>query len=128
MTVRDSRLWTAAFLVWLGVLWWLSSAPREFPEPLHFTASDKLLHFGYFFGGAGLLSAAIHLRFPGMKASRRIATTVVLITLVGVVDEIHQSFVPGRQGNDPFDLMADVLGAVCGSLVFHRYRWCVSRP
>jgi VanZ family protein len=51
---------------------------------------------------------------------------MVVLTVVGVADEFHQSFVPGRQGNDPFDLMADILGSLCGSLVFQRCRGIVA--
>jgi VanZ family protein len=37
----------------------------------------------------------------------------------GVVDEVHQSFVPGRVG-DPMDVLKDAAGAVIGLLVRRR--------
>ena len=45
-----------------------------------------------------------------------------MVTLVGVLDEYHQSKVPGRYGNDIYDLIADFLGAVAGSLAFLPFR------
>ncbi len=128
MIVRHPAPWFCAFALWFGVLWWLSSSVPDFPPPLRFTASDKLLHFGYFFGGAGLLSAAVHLSRPGMESRRRILVTTAVVALVGALDEYHQSFVPLRSGNDPFDFAADVLGAVAGSVAFQPFRGLLRSP
>lgn len=114
--------WYAAFGLWFGFLWWMSSGVPEFPEPLRFKASDKLLHFGYFFGGAGLLSAALSLSHPGWSTRRRVFIVTLIVASAGALDEFHQSFVPGRSGNDPFDLAADILGAFAGSLAFLPFR------
>lgn len=126
---RHPALWGILFLIWVAVLWWLSSGVREFPDALQFEFSDKVIHFGYFFGGSGLFSAFIHcLARPSRNARlanwswpKRIALSVAAIALVGASDEFHQSFVQGRSGNDPFDLAADILGALAGALVF---RFC----
>ncbi|MDB6077838.1 MAG: hypothetical protein JWO82_1585 [Akkermansiaceae bacterium] len=127
---RHPAFWAVAFLAWFGWLWWLSSAPREFPEALRFTDSDKLIHFGFYFGGSGLLSAALYLlpRRGPVRWSRQILLTTVLMALVGASDEFHQSFVPYRSGNDPFDLTADVLGSLAGALVFWRLRGVLGVP
>ena len=44
---------------------------------------------------------------------------VVLIVgvLIGRLDEYHQSFTPGRSGNDNGDWLADILGAATGSWI-----------
>ncbi|BCX49530.1 resistance protein vanZ [Haloferula helveola] len=120
--LRRPAPWFGAFAVWFGVLWWLSSGVPDFPETLQFRSSDKILHIGYFFGGAGLLSAGLFLRHPDAPARKRIVVSVVALTLVGILDEFHQSFVPGRQGNDPYDLAADIIGALLGSFVFQPFR------
>lgn len=118
---RHPFFWLSAFLVWAGLLWWLSSAKRDFPSELDFRASDKLLHFGYFFGGGGLLSAFwFRLRGTLPPATKHLLGVTVAVGLFGVLDEWHQSWVPGRSGNDPGDLAADVAGAFCGALVFRR--------
>lgn len=42
----------------------------------------------------------------------------LVLSGIGVVDEYHQSFFKNRTGNDPFDWLADTLGAFFGALVF----------
>ena len=71
---------------------------------------DKFAHIALF----ALISAAIGL------ASGRTGTSMVLLAvagtlLLGLVDEWHQGFLPGRNaGLD--DLAADLLGALAGAL------------
>ena len=80
---------------------------------------DKILHFGYFFGGSGLMAAFLfRLRPENPNWIMIVAICVIFIGLVGGLDEVHQSHVPGRSGNDPFDWLADVSGGFCGALVF----------
>jgi len=118
---RSPWFWLAAFAVWFGTLWWLSSRVQHFPPALDFRASDKVLHFGYFFGGAGLASAFLFRLSPEKPRWGRVfILAVVACALTGLLDEWHQTKVPGRSGNDPADFTADVLGAMCGALVFRR--------
>ncbi len=60
----------------------------------------------------GLLGGALYLAFRSISGTRRIAAllAVALATGYGVVDEFHQSFVPGRH-TDPWDLLTDLVGA-----------------
>jgi VanZ family protein len=51
---------------------------------------------------------------------------VLLTTLYGAFDEIHQWFTPGRSP-DVHDLLADFLGATAGVLVVLLVRAVVSR-
>lgn len=125
---RNRWLWIFAFGAWCVALWWLSSSVHKFPETVEIRVSDKVLHFGWFFGGAGLLSAALFLSFPRISTIRRITVAVVVLTGIGIVDEIHQSFVPGRSGNDVMDLLANIAGALVGTLVFQRVRGLFTCP
>ncbi|MCW1884727.1 VanZ family protein [Luteolibacter flavescens] len=118
---RSPWLWLAAFAVWFGTLWWLSSRVNHLPQALDFRASDKVLHFGYFFGGAGLFSAFLYRLKPKAPDWGTIfAITFAVCFLTGATDEWHQTQVPGRSGNDAADLTADILGAMCGALVFRK--------
>ncbi|GAA5483777.1 VanZ family protein [Haloferula sargassicola] len=119
--IRHRSFWYGAFVAWIGTLWWLSSGIRHLPQPDGWVGVDKLYHFGYFFGGAGLLAAAVSLTLPG-GFWKRFAVVVAVVSLVGISDEVHQSFVPGRSGNDPFDFSADFLGACAGFVVFESLR------
>lgn len=113
------RPWLVAFAIWFGVLWWLSSGHRELPLGEEIRFIDKVYHFGYYFGGAILLGSGLHR--PTGRIARPFLLTVLAIALVGVSDEFHQSFVPGRSGNDPADWTADVLGGLCGAWVAARF-------
>ena len=127
--VRNSWLWLAAFAIWFGTLWWLSSRVNHFPPGLDFRFSDKLLHFGYFFGGALLFSAYLFRLRPSVpRWGRVLALTVIVVGLTGALDEFHQSHVPGRSGNDPADFTADLLGAFAGALVFRKSHRLIADP
>jgi len=54
--------------------------------------------------------------------SRRflIGLVVILATLYGISDEVHQAFVPGRNAS-PWDVVADGLGGVMGALIYTRF-------
>ncbi len=79
---------------------------------------DKLLHMGAY----AVLGALVLRAFRGEKGiiiRRHIPLSILLATLYGLSDEIHQSFVPVRQA-DPLDLLADFIGSTAGVLLFHR--------
>ena len=117
--------WLAAFLAWFATLWWLSSsshAMRQVP-PIQFL--DKVLHFGWFMGGAGLLGAFLfRLRPRSRRTAQAAVFSVVLLAATGALDEWHQSQVPGRDGNNLADWAADIAGSISGILIFLR----VGRP
>ena len=121
---RSSRFWFAAFVVWFGVLWYLSSGPIAAPPGPKIPHLDKILHFGYYFGGAGILSAGLYLyrRDPRLGWDLIHLITIFLVTTTGVLDEWHQSWYEFRTGNDSADLAADFFGALAGTLVFRRMR------
>ncbi|MGC8876262.1 VanZ family protein [Thermus sp.] len=89
-------------LLWMGALWWLSDRPAPgagLPHPW-----DKLAHFLAY----ALLGALWR------RGLSRFALAFLLSALYGVVDEWHQSFVPGREAFG-LDLVADFLGAYLGA-------------
>lgn len=122
---RLSLSWLGLFLCWWLLLWKLSSGPVAVKTGIEIPHLDKVAHFGYFFGGAGLLSAFLFCRNPQRPNWTMILTIVAIaLTITGVIDEWHQSWVPERTGNDAQDLAADVLGAITGFHVFKRvHRW-----
>ena len=116
---RNPRFWLGALLLWFVVLWVCSSfaiGGNYTPPIKHF---DKIEHFAYFFGGSGLLCAGLFRMNPARPNWNRIIVTAILvIALVGWLDEYHQTFTLGRSGNDPLDWLADVLGATAGAFLF----------
>lgn len=110
----------AGLVVWFAVLWLLSSQPGEGGPEFILPVSDKVLHFGYFFGGGGLMAGVL----ARMFRERRIVylVGVMLLAAVGMSDEWHQLSTPGRSGGDVFDWLADVSGAACGMAAWLKLR------
>ncbi|MFT5882377.1 MAG: VanZ family protein [Crocinitomicaceae bacterium] len=114
---KRPNAWIIAWVLWFITLCFLSSgstAPQDIPKIPHL---DKIAHFGFFFGGAGLLSAWLRHRFQKFNAPQCIGITTILGSIVGVIDEYHQTFTPGRSGNDIGDWTADTLGSFTGAIV-----------
>jgi VanZ family protein len=91
-------------------IWYLSSQPI-LPKPKGILGFDKFQHFLAYF----VLTAAIALwfsrerwRWPGLRPP---VVTAALGSLYGIIDEVHQYFVPGRDCNVR-DWLADTLGAI----------------
>jgi VanZ family protein len=108
------------FFVGCAAIWWVSSQERPFlPASLGFRGSDKLLHFCAY----ALLASLASLR--ALRASDRPRAVVFEVLLLagcyGVVDELHQSTVPGRDSSLG-DVGADVLGAWFGGFLVERNR------
>lgn len=100
---------------WLGVVAWavalvaLSASPGgsgSLDFAWRFAGDDKVVHAGLY----AVLGALLRL------ATGRTRWAVALGSAFGVSDEIHQAFVPGRHA-DPWDWVADTLGAATGALL-----------
>ena len=118
---KSPKMWLAGFIFWFSLLSGLSafSLPGGLNAPID--NFDKIAHFGFFFGGSGLLCAYLYRRNPEQPNwPKLILTAIAVIALIGALDEFHQSFTPGRFGNDPMDWLADLLGATAGALTFKR--------
>ena len=102
-----------AFVLVLVQLFWLAEPPlvRELKNLLW----DKILHATAFGSFAMLLWVGLGFRSPILN--------VVLVTMVGAVDEFHQLFIPTRSA-DILDVLADFTGAVIVTFILHR----LSRP
>ena len=96
-------------------------SPEQLPS---FEFSDKLLHFG-----AYAVMGILFYRAYRTLAVRHNIPLLMLISMIsaalyGISDEIHQSFVPYRNGSFA-DVIADVFGAICGVYLYHR--WTATR-
>jgi len=76
---------------------------------------DKVLHFGYF--GLGGLFLATSIRLQNFQ-SKAFAFSLCLLISIGAIDEWHQSWIPGRSGNDLYDWIADAIGGFSGLLSY----------
>lgn len=106
------RAWSdAGFVVWLVVLWVLSSREGGGGPDL-LKHQDKVLHFGYFFGGGGLLGFSLAGRMT--NSAKLFWFAWLVLGAVGAIDECHQLYTPGRSGGDLLDWLADAAGAAAG--------------
>ena len=79
-------------------------------------AIRKLAHMFEYAWGGGLV-AAYFLTFSPYFWRRNISATLI-ITLVAILDELHQHFIPGRNGVW-YDVLIDVAGCILGIFIFH---------
>ena len=114
---RKSLLWWFGVIVWAAVLWQLS-ANASLPSGPSFPLKDKLLHCLYFCGGASCLLLALFGKTSPAPSLRTLALRSLPFTaIIGALDEYHQTFTPGRSGNDPWDWLADVSGGLLAAWI-----------
>jgi VanZ family protein len=119
-------LWRTLVLIWAGILYWLSEQ-SSLPTPGKFEGIDKIEHALYF--AAGGMCFLLSLRLVGFarKTTIAIVLTVLFCSIVGALDEWHQTFTPGRSGGDVWDWTADTIGGFIGAIfVLTTERWLTS--
>ena len=99
-------------IAWASVIFYLSSQPG-IDTPLLFPGQDKLFHL-IAFGLLGfLLMGAMKTSSSGYR-TMQVWIVVGLVALYGVLDELHQYFVPGRSA-EIYDALADAAGGLLGA-------------
>ena len=82
-----------------------------------FAVGDKIKHFGAFFGLSILLSLTLIYQNKVLLFKKYFVVSALAISSIyGLVDEIHQSFIPGRN-SEFLDWLADSLGAAAGVFI-----------
>jgi len=114
------RYQVPAFL-WFGVIYFLSSLPPSAYPIISIPHIDKVVHAGIFFILCVLVDRAVthQTMFPRL-ARFHLLVAIAAVILYGLIDEFHQSFVPGR-GVDLLDTTADVAGG-CLYLFMYSFR------
>ena len=109
---------------WASLILIATSIPV--PAPLASASpagADKLVHVTMYAVLAWLSARAL-----ALPSTRGALIVVASVAAFGVLDELHQHFIPGRS-TDVSDLVADIVGACVGVLAFlaaHRRRESVS--
>jgi len=103
----------------MGMLFLLSHLPGDATD-LHLPAGvDKLLHGAAY----ALLAVTVLFALPGPaeggSSGRNAVLTLIVCLIYGLLDEWHQSFVPGRDASG-LDLLADGAGALLVVVVWVR--------
>ncbi|TAG07873.1 MAG: hypothetical protein EAZ42_12260 [Verrucomicrobia bacterium] len=121
--LRSPSFWLAMWLLWFCALWFFSSMPHPPSPELPLTFADKIYHFLYFTVGSIFLTGFIYQLNHRQASWKWIAGSVLgLLAICGAIDEYHQSFVSGRSGNDLYDWLANMVGAVAGFSIFYALR------
>jgi len=97
----------------MAILWWSSSRQPALDRPhdLVIVLLGNAAHFVAYFG----LALAAWLAAPASTPARALDAAVVVFAVgYGVVDEWHQSWVPGRTAS-AVDLITDAFGAAFGA-------------
>ena len=104
--------WVPAVVI-CSISVYLSSQPTIEKMPSFWNA-DKLVHVVCFGGLSFWVAFACNLKANSLK---EIILPLSIVSIYGIIDEIHQSFTPGRSCS-VFDWIADTVGAFLGALIF----------
>jgi VanZ family protein len=129
--VRQGQQGTAlrTLLSWLPVvaytvlIWVLSSRTLDIRLEA-FPFRDKGVHFCEYGVLGFLMTHAVHVTWP--RARRGLLAAFWLTVSLGLTDELHQAYVPGRSA-DGLDLVADALGALSAIVLYAFLRRLLSR-
>lgn len=103
-----------------GLIFYLSD--QSHPEthvPFVSYFSDKVVHAVAYAVLGALSYRALRASPNGWWRQRAIPAAILLASLYGISDEVHQSFVPFRDSSW-LDWVADTVGAALGVAVMHR--------
>ncbi|MFH1776863.1 MAG: VanZ family protein [Candidatus Omnitrophota bacterium] len=101
-------------LAYAALIFFLSSRPRM-PEVISLPFMDKFAHFIEY----AIFSLLIARALKGTKNNWRFNLKIIAIIFAifyAFFDEVHQSFVPGRE-MDSLDLLCDGLGATAAQFL-----------
>jgi VanZ family protein len=110
---RFANRWGPPFL-WAAAVFVASSRPT-LPQLPSVLGWDKLQHSAAYAVGGLLLARALG------RGGRGALLAVVLGSLYGASDEVHQLFVRNRS-SDPMDWIADTLGVLAGVVIWQLVR------
>ncbi|MEE9493404.1 MAG: VanZ family protein [Gammaproteobacteria bacterium] len=98
-----------AAIIWIALEFYLSSQ-STLPSLHLFVFEDKVIHAIYYGVLAVFFLGSFHFTAPDFGKKERVSA-VLLASMYGVFDEIHQLYVPGRYA-DIWDWVADTSGAI----------------
>ena len=113
---RRKVVYFPLIVYWIVLLIATSIPTDDFPRVL-MTVGDKIKHFSAYLILGGYLSLAFSLQERVPKLQKHFILGGILVASVyGLLDEFHQTFIPGRFF-EWYDWVADILGAITGSSI-----------
>lgn len=118
-TVIKILKWIPAIFIF-SCSWYLSSQEHIDGLPSFWNA-DKVVHCLCFAGLSFWVTFACFGMFekdsPKTSSKLFLILSISIVSVYGIIDEIHQSFTPGRESS-VLDWCADTIGAILGAIVF----------
>lgn len=112
-----------AVACYMGGIWWLSSRGAELTARVDATGvSDLSAHLILFGGLSLLLRLALWSSWPERPGIWLGGIAAAGAFGYGLIDELHQHFVPGR-GTDAQDLLGNLVGAVGAQVLVTAVVW-----
>ena len=109
MHFKNRYIWWSLTILYMLLIFYLSSLPRPIKYELA-PGMDKILHlFEY-----AILGYLLEVSLKKSQVRAYLIVAWLIGSFYGVTDEIHQSFVPGREASF-IDLIADSLGSFIGA-------------
>lgn len=108
------RLHILAAILWMALIWILSSIPSDKLPSLKIISIDKLAHIGIYLAWGLIINMGLIKR---KARSHEVMIIYCLMLLNAALDEYHQRYIPGRSVS-VYDLIANALGI---SLAFGYY-------
>ena len=115
MPRRRLIAWLPA-VAYMLLIWVLSSMPQQFKVDF-IPFRDKGIHFVEYGALAALLAHAMRGTWPEWRFRGVFFASWSITVLWGLLDEIHQAFVPGRVP-DVRDVIADAMGGLLGAVIY----------
>ncbi len=103
--------WVHAAAWACGILVATSVPTNRIVLPAGFAIRDDWVHFAMYMPLAFLVFRAIGATWPELTVGRRFLNALLICSLFGGLDELHQHPIPGRTC-DIYDWMADSLGVL----------------
>lgn len=106
------------------VLYWilllvLTSLPSDALPTVAF--SDKVNHFLAYFGLAVLLGGTLyHQKRFSFFSVNYVLATIIISSVYGIIDELHQLFIPGRYA-EFYDWLANFTGVLAGTFLIYMF-------
>lgn len=103
-------LYILATLAYCAAIFYVSSMPKPPAPEVTFPGADKIAHFLIYGGLATILSFGLRLSNESIDLKFLFLAPILIASIYGVSDEIHQLFVPNRSF-ELLDILADAAGA-----------------
>jgi len=106
-------------IMWAIIIFVASAIPTRYFPPIKIFRYDKFIHIGLFF----ILGLFVY-RAINSIAQKHLFNWVIafvsfaIVMLYGVLDEMHQGFVPGRSV-DVWDAVADTIGGITAMIIIY---------